>query len=120
MVAGFYTIDDFLQSDNQVRATITFDPGHEVYKGHFPEQAVVPGVLQIQLIRELTEKALGQKLMLGKMDFAKFLHLILPNKNASLYVVIDLNQTTEGLNVSATIRDENLTYTKIKGSFSVG
>lgn len=119
MVAGFYTIDEYQQSDNQISAKITLDPSHKIYDGHFPEQAVVPGVLQIQIIKELSEKAVVQKLMLSKMDFAKFLHLILPEENNSLTIIIDTNQSSEGLKVSATIKNENQVFTKIKGIFSV-
>ena len=70
----FYTLIEQRQTeDGFVESTIKLNEQHPIYKGHFPQQAVVPGVCMMQLIAELTSKALKQALSIRKAQQAKFL-----------------------------------------------
>lgn len=71
------------------------DENHPIFKGHFPGQPVLPGVCQLRMVKELTEKALNTKLKMLQSDQIKFLSMIDPRKTPSLEVTITL-QTDEG------------------------
>jgi len=119
LIPGFYTIEEFEVSENQVHAQIRLNPNHDVYKGHFPNQPVVPGVIQLQMIKELMEKALQEKLLLKQMIFAKYLNVMLPGNNSDICVSIDFKVHENQWKFSALIKDNTFVFTKVKGTLSV-
>lgn len=119
LIKDFYEITEFRFTENQVLAKISLNPDHEVYEGHFPEQPVVPGVIQLQIVKELLEKAVDQKLTLNEMAFSKFLNMIVPLNSPTLAVLIDLNLKENYYSFSAVIKNEEIIFTKGKGKFSV-
>ncbi len=118
LITDFYTIKDFQLTENQIRAQILLNSDHEIYTGHFPEQAVVPGVIQLQMIKELMEKAADRKLLLGEMSFAKFLNAILPFSSPLLNLSIDFQEFENQIKISATIKDGKLVYMKMRATLS--
>ena len=118
LIKDFYTIEDFVTLENQVQAKIRLNPDHEVYKGHFPDQPVVPGVIQLQIIKELMEKTLNQKLMLAQMSFAKYLQAIIPGKTPIFDLVIDFKVKENTLSFMEIVKNNKVVYSKVKGTFS--
>ena len=118
LIPGFYTIEDFQVSKNHVHAQIRLNPNHDVYEGHFPGQPVVPGVIQLQIIKEVLEKAINQKLLLAEMTFAKYLNTVIPDNSPVLILQVAFIQKENGYSFSAIIKDEALVYTKVKGTLS--
>ena len=117
LVKNFYTILSFDSSDQHLEATLLFNPDHEVYLGHFPGQPVVPGVIQLQIVKELLEQHLKQKLKLVSMSQAKFLMIIVPDKQVVL-ISISYKQTDEGsFQVDASISTNQQTATKLKAVY---
>ena len=114
LITDFYTIKDFQLTENHIQAQILLNADHEVYTGHFPEQAVVPGVIQLQMIKELMEKAANRKLLLSEMGFAKFLNAIVPESSSVLSFIIDFQESNDQIKITATIKDDRLVYTKMK------
>lgn len=51
-----------------------------IYKAHFPEQPITPGVCIIQIAEELLEECLERKVMLKSVGNAKFLAVISPDE----------------------------------------
>jgi len=117
LVKNFYTILSFNASDQHLEAPLLFNPDHEVYLGHFPGQPVVPGVIQLQIVKELLEQHLKQKLKLVSMSQAKFLMIIVPDKQVVL-ISISYKQTDEGsFQVDASISTNQQTATKLKAVY---
>ena len=117
LVKKFYTILSFDSSDQHLEATLLFNPDHEVYLGHFPGQPVVPGVIQLQIVKELFEQHLKRKLKLISMLQAKFLMIIVPDKQVAL-ISISYKHTDEGsFQVDASISSNQLTATKLKAVY---
>ena len=120
LIPDFYKIIEFETSQNQVNAVIGLNANHEVYKGHFPGNPVVPGVIQLQIIKELLEKDLNVQLLMTELVFAKYLRLIVPNETPSLQLEIKLKEKKgEIFTFTAGIRKLDLIFTKIKGSFVI-
>ena len=59
----FYTVKEKKQiSEKEISVVIELNQQHAIYSGHFPDQPIVPGVCQIQIVKELLEDLMGKKL----------------------------------------------------------
>ena len=119
LINDFYTIHSFNKSENSLFIEIHLNPKHEVYKGHFPQQAIVPGVIQLQIIKELLEKGLSVNLIIKEVIVAKYLNMITPEENPVLNINIEyrLNETGDYL-INASISKDDIIFTKLKAKLS--
>lgn len=112
----FFSINQQDIGEQTIESAITLNTEHPIYKGHFPDQPVVPGVCMMQMIAELTSQALEQKVALKRASQAKFLVPIIPQKHPKLTVTIKYvsNEQNE-LKVSGSIQEGEITFFKFKG-----
>lgn len=120
LVPDFYRILKFKSSDHNIEAMISLNEDHKIYKGHFPGQPVVPGVMQLQMIKELVEKAKEQEFIMSNITVAKFLNIIVPTANKEINVEIDLAEAEEDqYKINAKLSGNELVFTKLKANLSV-
>ncbi|WPO80149.1 3-hydroxyacyl-ACP dehydratase [Flavobacterium sp. KACC 22761] len=91
--------------DTKYTITILINEKHEVFKGHFPGNPIMPGVCMIQIIKELTEKITHETLMIQTLANVKFMALINPEVNPELRLELDVAKTEDHL-----IKVKNTTY----------
>jgi 3-hydroxyacyl-[acyl-carrier-protein] dehydratase len=124
MLAGpFYNVYAF--SDEQpaegqfsVTAGISLDPGHAIYQGHFPGNPVVPGVCQIQMVKELVEMTVDLALKLVESDTVKFLSMIVPQQNPQLQCNLLIKKISDRhYTATASIGSGETVFLKFKGKF---
>jgi len=116
LLNDFFTIDSFQQDETDLTVNISLNPKHAIYKGHFPNQPVVPGVCMMQIVAELTSEALGKEVLIKKANQAKFLIPIIPDKNPDLSVNIKYVEQDGGqFKVTGSIYNAELTFFKFKG-----
>ena len=119
LIKEFYKIANLSSDDSGIIATIKLNPDHEVYKGHFPTKPVVPGVIQLQIIKEILEEVLEAKLFMGKVTQVKYLIPITPTENPELTFTIT-NKKTDSNNLKSTVSigfsDDIFTKAKIEFS----
>ena len=120
LIKNFYTINSLTFNSSGIDATIKLNPNHEVYLGHFPEQPVVPGVIQLQIVKELLEEVMQAKLFMNNVTQVKYLIPITPNENPVLTFSI-INKTIDEDNIKSTITVSynGVIFTKARVSFSV-
>ncbi len=113
----FYTLEHLKNIDeNNYLANIKLNEEHPVYQGHFPQQAVVPGVLQLNMIQELTEKVIEQKLMLKKVSNVKYLNIMTPEmQNISLEVKHQIKE--QEVKVKVVLKNETSIFSKVSASY---
>ena len=73
LLDDFFTIIDLEKTDESVISNIKIDPSHKIFEGHFPGNPITPGVVQVQLVKEILEKA-GVKILgiiLNKVNLKK-------------------------------------------------
>ena len=58
--------------------SIKLNPDHVIYKAHFPEQPITPGVCILQIGLELLTEELKQTLRLSKVHNIKFVSVLSP------------------------------------------
>ena len=120
LIPDFYSIQKLDTEEGGLTASIHLNTGHEVYKGHFPGQAVVPGVIQLQIVKEILEENLNKKLFLQKVSSAKYLKIIIPDKSDQLQITIHYKITEENAyKVNALIGSNETVFTKLKAVLSI-
>lgn len=101
LIPHFYSVKEFNFTDNQLKSIIELNPEHDVFKGHFPNNPVTPGVCMLQILKELSEQATNTNLFIKECSNVKFMALINPEVNAVLAITIDINKLEENFKIKA-------------------
>jgi 3-hydroxyacyl-[acyl-carrier-protein] dehydratase len=116
----FYFLTDVLHRDDTILATLSLNPGHRIFEGHFPGQPVVPGVCMMQIMKELLEREKGIRIRLLDSEFAKFLSLINPRERPLVQAEIKYEMSPDGeISITARMFWENITFLKYKARFAI-
>lgn len=120
LIKDFYKTTNVTFNSLGFEAKIELNTNHEVYKGHFPEQPVVPAVIQLQIAKELLEDVMQAKLMMEKVIQVKYLNLIIPKEYPEL-IFIFKNSTTEDDKIKSNVNicTGDVIFTKAKLVFKV-
>jgi len=116
LVKDFYTIDGKqLQDDGSVVYAVSLNPAHDVYKGHFPEKPITPGVCNIQMIKECAEDAQGKLFTLSNIDRCRLTSMVTPDGSPKLNVKVQFD-AADSSKLSATIFYGETTYMTLSGT----
>lgn len=92
----FYTVlSQRTAGAGTIEANIRFHADHEIFKGHFPEVPIVPGVCTMQLLKEFLEQELNRSLTLRSAGIIKFLGMINPLETPEVDVKLSYTQLEE-------------------------
>ena len=99
---------------------VRLNPEHIIYKAHFPEQPITPGVIIVRMAVELLSESLGRRVRLVAAPNIKFSAPLFPKPSAASGIPgnegreIDfkINISEEGL-ASVTVADAEVTYSKM-------
>lgn len=99
---------------------VRLNPEHIIYKAHFPEQPITPGVIIVRMAVELLSESLGRRVRLVAAPNIKFSSPLFPMPSAASGIPgnegreIDfkINIREEGL-ASVTVADAEVTYSKM-------
>ncbi len=106
LLTNFYTVISLESTGaNTHLAHIRVNAQHEVFKGHFPGNPVMPGVCMMQIIKEIAETICGCTLRMQSMSNVKFMALINPDVNPELRLELDVNYVEDG-----SLKLKNTTY----------
>lgn len=116
----FYKLISLDKTDESVHARIQLNSSHEVFKGHFPGMPVTPGVLQLEIIKELLQEAFQKPIAMRSMSTCKFLSILDPNEVDLLDMQLKIASSEPGiLRVAAHLRDEQQIYLKVNADYSL-
>lgn len=113
----FYSIAAFTADGPKVLASISINKAHPVFKGHFPNNPVTPGVCMMQIIKELAEKWAECSLVLKKARNVKFMAIINPDNHPNIQVELDVEEEDGLLSVKSTTSFEDTMALKFTGVF---
>lgn len=119
LIEGLYEIIATESTDNGILAKVHLNKDHEIFKGHFPGNPVMPGVCMIQIIKELTEEATGKDLFLAVSSNIKFMAIINPEINPDLQIVIDIAEENGEVKVKNTTSFEDTVALKLSATFKI-
>ena len=77
-------------SEKEAKFTLSLLPDSPIYRGHFPDCPITPGVCLLSIIRELTESLRGEKLSLKTVKEAKYVQIVTP-ETGQIEVYIEEN-----------------------------
>lgn len=120
LLGEYFAIQDRKEEENNVIFSVVLNPAHKVYKGHFPDMPVSPGVCNIQMIKECLQQEVGKKLLLKNISQCKFLSVIIPSKNSHLLISMKITETEEkSYKIRATITspESTMSFVDFKGEF---
>ena len=100
-----------------VKAVLELNPDHAIFKGHFPDMPVVPGVCMMQMVKEIAEISVGEALMLSQADSMKFLSVIDPGVNKVVRVDLSYKANDVTINVNAILAAEERVCFKFRGTY---
>ena len=87
-----YTVDR--GEDISVNGTFVFQPDFSCFQGHFPDQPILPGIIQMAAVRSLAIKALNRQLVPTATGRIKFRGFIQPKEQISINVNLKKHQMT--------------------------
>ena len=120
LIKEFYKIINLSSRNSGIVTTIKLNPDHDVYKGHFPNQPIVPGVIQLQIIKELMEKHTGKELFMGSIQRVKYLVPIIPTNTPQLDFTLANSNTDENkIKSTVSIGFQDRIFTKVKLEFTI-
>ena len=117
LLKNFYTIISETENESGTRIfRLRLNPDHEIYKGHFPEKPITPGVCNIQMMKECAERVVGKELIIKQMSQCKMPAMITPDGTPELSVSTLITETDGGYSLVASIFNESTTYITFKGT----
>jgi len=118
LIENLYKIEFFAIQGELVNAKIKINKQHEIYKGHFPQNPITPGVIQVQIIKELLFKALNKNLLFKRAKDIKFLSM--HNPEMVDYLEIYIKQIPTNANIifaTGKIFYNDIIFLKFNGEF---
>lgn len=114
---SFYTILDKIKSDGLTTFQVSLDAGHPIFEGHFPGNPITPGVVQIEIIKELIEESISKKVDLKAIGNSKFLNILNPIETPQIKVDLKVNEIDSVIKIDAVIKSEEKAFFKMKSSY---
>ncbi|MES2512670.1 MAG: 3-hydroxyacyl-ACP dehydratase [Bacteroidota bacterium] len=120
LLNDFYTVVSIQKpAENKLLATIQLNVDHDIFKGHFEQMPVVPGVCQTQMIKEILQQETGKDLTLTTGNNIKFTGMIIPTQNPGFQLELSYTVAQNQYTVDAQMFFENTIFTKFKGTFTI-
>jgi len=121
MKSAIFKILDVIKTQNSLIATVSLDSTHSIYKGHFPNKPITPGVIFFQIIKQLLENHFEQPLRISEIKNAKFLKPVIPEDGITLIFELTFSESNDTIIVKnhSTFRNNdalfncNATFVKI-------
>lgn len=90
----FYTVESTNSESNAHKVVVKIDAQHPIFKGHFPQQPVVPGVCTIQMVKECLSDLLGKSIRFTSIPSCKFISFIIPSDDPVELSLVVGNENT--------------------------
>ena len=113
---SLYTIADKRMEGSGIFYQILLDKNHFIYKAHFPNEPITPGVCIIQIAKELLEDYLHEEYEISYVKNIKFLSVLSPLSTSSVAYVFDkitvLPETNE-CKTQVQVQQDNVLFAKL-------
>jgi 3-hydroxyacyl-[acyl-carrier-protein] dehydratase len=101
-----------------ITGKVTINGSHPLFKGHFPSQPVTPGVVLIEIFRQVLSSTLNKNFMLREAREIKFLVAVIPTDITELVLTIEYTISQKLTTASCILSGNGQVFTKLKGDFS--
>ncbi|GAA0188456.1 3-hydroxyacyl-ACP dehydratase [Fulvivirga kasyanovii] len=118
---SLYTLDEVKQpEEGKYTVNAALNINHEIFKGHFPGQPVLPGVCLLEMLKDIISQETGKSWFLSEGANIKYVKLVDPTVDGHLKFEIIIKEEPAGLTVSAsTFLKSGEANFKFKGRFEL-
>jgi len=110
---SFFTIKNQDTAEDTVDFRIKLNAAHFVFKAHFPNNPITPGVLLIQMIKELFGSLKGRKFKLNTLKNVKFSAPINPIQFPEIDCSLNFSEKENFYYVKAVIKENETIFAKV-------
>jgi len=111
---NLYTITGRECTEKGVKYQIHLNPACVIYKAHFPEQPVTPGVCIIEIAHELLEEFYQCSFFVRMVKNVKFLSIITPDTTQDISYELVLKEEDSGMiKLQTSVAGNDTVYAKI-------
>ncbi len=114
-----FEVIGWADSNEKLIVTITLNPSHPIYSGHFPGYPVTPGVIQLLIVNEILEIQTKQNVRLVSMPQCKFITVLNPEENPVLAITMEIRQSDNQYDVNAIGTFEEKVFFKFNACYGV-
>jgi 3-hydroxyacyl-[acyl-carrier-protein] dehydratase len=114
---NYYELVFLEVKEKEAIATLILHPGHEIFKGHFPGQPVLPGVCMIQIIKDVVEEITGNRFLLQESKQIKFLKMLIPDNSKPINLSLGWEEDGRALQVNAQLSESGTVVFKFMGTY---
>lgn len=118
LASGFFKILATEELENKYNISIEINSKHEIFKGHFPDNPVVPGVCMLQILNDILSEKHNKDLLLKESKLIKFTQIINPETVSQLHFQIQETETEQGLKVQAQLNSVAGNHFKFSGIYT--
>jgi 3-hydroxyacyl-[acyl-carrier-protein] dehydratase len=114
LIDDFCCITALQETESGFEYTLSLNKEHYIYKVHFPQIPITPGVCLIQICTELAGKRWGHSFSLKKIHNVKFLSVIDPTCNDRIQIAFSrISMIGNRYKFSAVIHGETHVFSKL-------
>ncbi|WP_179345200.1 3-hydroxyacyl-ACP dehydratase [Winogradskyella ursingii] len=100
LLENFYEVLELKEiEDTKLLASVKINDNHQMFKGHFPNQPITPGVAMLQILKNCLELHFKNKLFMKSSSNVKFLALVEPSINSELNFNIQFEENQNQIKV---------------------
>ncbi|MDT0641879.1 hydroxymyristoyl-ACP dehydratase [Zunongwangia sp. F363] len=118
LLQDFYSVIQSKKEEGKVITHIRINKNHELYKGHFPDRPVTPGVVLMHMFREEMERQTGRKLRFSKASNVKFMAVVDPNIDDVLIMEYETEENEEVITLKAITKNNGSIALKINAFYN--
>ena len=100
-----------------IHAELSLNADSDIFKGHFPQTPVLPGVSMLQIMKELIEKTSENKWQLQKASNIKYLSLVQPDGENLFFEITVKPSPDDTLLVNNVLKKGTITCMKFSGTY---
>jgi 3-hydroxyacyl-[acyl-carrier-protein] dehydratase len=116
----FYTVTELTKGENAVDATIKLNASHAIFEGHFPNNPVTPGVVEMEIVKEILSLGLEKPLKMKTMSSCKFLAVLNPINVENVHVKISITEMDDAfVRISGQLADDTTSFLKIAATYAI-
>ena len=117
LIEGLYTIDKISSDNGTLMAQVSLNSAHDVFKGHFKGNPILPGVCTLQIFKEILEQESGRHLQLDAASNIKFMAIINPEENPALDFRIETKKVEDVLKIKGSVNFGTTLAMKVSADF---
>lgn len=120
LLDNLFLIKSSSSDDGELTNEIELVESHFIYKAHFPENPITPGVCIVQIAQEMLEMHLGKKLLLNTLNNIKYMAIMSPTDNSVVKYRINYKKEDEStLKIKVVVNNENATFSKFSATYNI-